>query len=110
MFDFTNIKVDIMERLLIMQYVTHTGRQVDEHIGAKHWATYLNAKVRTKYSKSEAYNQNEDDVMNIYKLLIKKKTALDEHCKYLTTRLLEDIDIGVEAQYSNAIDIELKIL
>lgn len=33
--------------------------------------------------------------MNIYKLLIKKKTALDEHCKHLATRLLEDIDISL---------------
>lgn len=51
-----------MERLLIMQFAVSTGRgagqQVDEHIGAKQWAAYLNAKVRSKYGKSEPYNQN----------------------------------------------------
>ena len=36
--------------------------------------------------------------------------AINEHCKLLNSRLLEDIDMSLEGQYSNAIDLELKIL
>jgi hypothetical protein len=41
----------------------------------------------------------------LFKLLIHKLIAINEHCKLLNSRLLEDIDMSLEGQYSNAIDL-----
>lgn len=50
------------------------------------------------------------DLVNLFKLLIHKLIAINEHCKLLNMRLLDDIDMSLEAQYSNAMDLEFKIL
>lgn len=39
-----------MEMLLAMKYVAKEG--VRDYLGSKHWATYLNSKLKIKYSKT----------------------------------------------------------
>lgn len=34
-----------------------------------------------------------------------KTTLIDEHKKFLNQRLVEDIDMGLEANYSNALEL-----
>lgn len=106
--DFDRIRVECMENLLSMKFTQK--EKVKDYIGSKHWASYLNAKLKNKYGKTEKYSENEVDLVNLFKLLIHKLIAINEHCKLLNLRLLDDIDMSLEAQYSNAMDLEFKIL
>lgn len=67
-------------------------------------------KLRNKYAKAEKYSETEADLMNLFKLLRCTSIAINEHCKLLNARLLDDVDMSLEIQYSNVLELEYKVL
>lgn len=63
---------------------------------SKHWAVYIHNKIKIKYNKNEKYNDAVDgDIVHLFKLLVYKTVAVNEYCKYLCQRLLEDVDLSL---------------
>lgn len=96
-----------MEKLMAMDYMGGDKRNL---LGYKHWANVINAKLKAKYSKTEKYGDTEADLLNLFKILKDKTFTVNEYCKYLNARMTDDVDMGLEAQYTNALDLESNVL
>lgn len=49
--EFDRIRVNYLESLLTMKYIVPDPK-IKDYYGAKHWAGYLNNKLKMKYVKS----------------------------------------------------------
>lgn len=79
-----------------MKYIEQNKKQkIKYHFGAKHWAAYLNSRLKVKYGKTQKYNENDADLLLLFKVMVCKNTVLEEHQNHLNQRLLDDLDMGL---------------
>lgn len=56
--ELDRIRVDIFEGLLSMKFINPKLQgKVNDYFGAKHWAGYLNIRLKAKYGKREVYGE-----------------------------------------------------
>ena len=80
------------------------------YLGAKHLAGIMHQKIKAKYAKEEKYGEDENDLLNLFKILKYKTIAIKEYSKHLNNRLLEELDMSKDGPYSNAITLENKVI
>jgi len=49
--EFDRIRVESLESLLTMKYIAPNPK-IKEYFGAKHWASYLNNRLKMKFAKT----------------------------------------------------------
>ena len=105
MLEFDRIRVESIEKILSNEMVKNDDKKIEGKFyqGARHVAGVFHQNIRAKYAKEEAYGPEEEDLLNIFKILKYKMMCLKEYARHLSTRLLEDLDMTKDGQYSNAI-------